>query len=238
MSPHIYERSEEIDITNSGDSLALIARQVGEGSEVLELGVATGYFSRFLTERLGCKVDGVEIDPIMAEEARPQCRSLVVADLNEARLADHFPRASYDLLICADVLEHLADPRDILRQAEEMLRPGGMVIMSIPNVAYIGLVLGLLEGEFEYRGEGILDRTHRHFFSRRKLLELLKSSGYEAVQVEPVHLPLEQSEFFERLDHMSLPLTRYLLSRPDADVYQYVVAAKPAEDMEGTRNKL
>lgn len=228
MSPHIYERSEEIDITNSGDSLALIARQIARGSEVLELGVATGYFSRFLTEQLACQVDGVEIDPVMAEEARRWCRSMAIADLNRERLADHFPPASYDVVVCADVLEHLADPADILKQAAGMLKPGGRVIASIPNVAYIGLVLGLMEGEFEYRGEGILDRTHTHFFSRRKLLELLEGAGYETLTVQPVRLSLEQSEFFERLDHMFLPLSRYLLTRPDADVYQYVVAARPA----------
>ncbi|MFA5802762.1 MAG: class I SAM-dependent methyltransferase [Thermoleophilia bacterium] len=227
MSPHIYDRPEEIDITNSGDSLALIARLIMKGSEVLELGVATGYFSRYLSQVAGCQVDGVEIDAAMAREAEPWCRNLLVADLDEIRLADHFSPGAYDAVVCADVLEHLAQPEDVLEQLKGLLKPGGVVVMSVPNIAYAGLVLSLMAGEFEYRSEGILDRTHRRFYTRQSLLEMIDGAGYEVMSLEPVHLPLQQSEFFEKLDHLPLPLARYVLSREDADAYQYVLAARP-----------
>ncbi|MFA6000997.1 MAG: class I SAM-dependent methyltransferase [Thermoleophilia bacterium] len=227
MSSHIYDRPEEIDITNTGDSLALIARQIKKGSEVLELGVATGYFSRYLSQVLGCQVDGVELDAVMAREAKPWCRRLLVADLDKIRLADHFSPAAYDAVICADVLEHLAGPEDVLEQLKGLLKPGGLVVMSIPNIAYAGQVLSLMAGEFEYRSEGILDRTHRRFYTRQSLLKMIDEAGYDLLGVEPVHLPLQQSEFFEKLDHLVLPLAGYLLSRADADAYQYVLAARP-----------
>lgn len=227
MSPHFYDRPEEIDITNNGDSLALIARLIMQGSEVLELGVATGYFSRYLSQVSGCQVDGVELDAGMAQEAKPWCRKLLVADLDKIRLADHFSPDTYDAVVCADVLEHLAGPEDVLQQLKGLLKPGGVVVMSVPNIAYAGMVLSLMAGEFEYRSEGILDRTHRRFYTRQSLLEMIDEAGYEVLSVEPVHLPLQQSEFFEKLDHLPLPLARYLLSRADGDAYQYVLAVRP-----------
>lgn len=225
MDSHIYQREVNPD---SGDSLALIARRIPAGSTVLELGVATGYFSRFLTEEMGCAVDGVERDPGMAEAARQWCRQLLVADLERERLADHFPGGAYDAIIAADVLEHLYDPAAVLAQAGGLLKPGGRVVISIPNVAYGGLILDLIAGNFEYRDEGLLDRTHIRFYTRATFLELLESLGFEIESVEPVQMAFEHSEFYGRLELLPVPLKNYIFSRPDAYAYQFIIEARPA----------
>lgn len=222
---HVYQR--EIDPAGD-DSLALIARQIAAGSRVLELGTATGYFSRYLAEELGCAVDGVELDAAMAESAAAYCGRMLVADLQQERLADHFPPASYDFIVCADVLEHLPDPEAVLVQLKALLKPGGKVLISIPNVAYAGVILDLIEGGFQYRDEGILDRTHLRFFTRGSFTGFLQNTGYEAESVEPVPRAFEESEFFGRLDQLPVPLKNYLFSRPDADAYQFVIVARPA----------
>lgn len=223
--PHVYQREIDID---SGDSLALIARKVTRGSRVLELGVATGYFSRFLKEKLGCTVDGVELDAAMAAEAKPHCGKLVVGDLGKERLLDHFAPAAYDFIICADVLEHLFSPEAVLEQLPALLVPGGKVIVSIPNVGYAGVILDLIEGGFQYREEGILDRTHIRFFTRGSFEGFLSTAGYEVESVEPVRRAFEESEFFGRLDMFPVPLKNYLFARPDADAYQFVFVVQPA----------
>jgi len=223
--PHVYQRQIDID---SGDSLALIARKLTRGSRVLELGAATGYFSRFLKEELDCLVDGVELDAAMAAEAAPYCGKLVVGDLGRERLLDHFEPAAYDFIICADVLEHLYSPETVLEQLPALLVPGGKVVISIPNVGYAGVILDLIEGGFQYRDEGILDRTHIRFFTRGSFEGFLSTAGYEVKSVEPVRRALEESEFFGRLDQMPVPLKNYLFARPDADAYQFVFVARPA----------
>jgi 2-polyprenyl-3-methyl-5-hydroxy-6-metoxy-1,4-benzoquinol methylase len=225
MEPHIYQRKVDPE---GGDSLALIARRVTPGSQVLELGVATGYFSRFLTQELGCTVDGVEKDPVMAEQARPHCRRLLVGDLEKEQLTDHFRRGAYDHVICADVLEHLYRPETVLAGLGQLLKPTGNVIISIPNVAYGGLILDLIEGNFMYGDEGLLDRTHIRFYTRKTFLDLLASLNYQVDEVETVQMPLEHSEFFGRLNLLPVPLKNYIFSRPDADVYQFIVTARPA----------
>lgn len=225
---HIYKRRIDID---SGDSLALIARKITRGSRVLELGAATGYFSRFLKEELGCTVDGVELDAAMAERASAYCEKLLVADLGKERLLDHFNAAAYDFIVCADVLEHLYSPAALLEQLPALLRPGGKVAVSIPNVGYAGLILDLIAGDFQYRDEGLLDRTHIRFFTRGSFTGILETLGYEVEAVEPVVRAFEDSEFFGRLDLYPVPLKNYLFTRPDADAYQFVFVARPA----GTR---
>ncbi|MHB1391307.1 MAG: class I SAM-dependent methyltransferase [Thermoleophilia bacterium] len=221
---HVYQR--EIDI-NSGDSLALIAGKIARGSRVLELGTATGYFSRFLKEQLDCRVDGMELDAGMAESAAPYCEKLVVGDMQQEKLADHFDAAVYDFIVCADVLEHLFSPEAVLEQLPPLLKPGGRVLISIPNVGYAGLVLDLIEGGFQYRQEGILDRTHIRFFTRGSFEGFLFESGFRVESVEPVRRPFEESEFFGRLDPLPVPLKNYLFARPDADAYQFVFVASP-----------
>jgi 2-polyprenyl-3-methyl-5-hydroxy-6-metoxy-1,4-benzoquinol methylase len=225
MSAHIYQREVNLD---SGDSLALIARRIPRGSKVLELGVATGYFSRFLSKELDCVVDGVEYDPVMAAEAGRWCRQLLQGDLEQERLASHFSAGAYDVVVAADVLEHLYDPGLVLAQLPELLAPGGKVVISVPNVAYGGLILDLIEGNFEYRDEGLLDRTHIRFYTRATFVSLLESHGLVAESIEPVLMALEHSEFYGRLERYPVPLKNYIFARPDAGAYQFVIEARPA----------
>lgn len=224
--PHVYQR--EIDL-NSGDSLALIAGKIVRGSRVLELGTATGYFSRFLKEELDCKVDGMELNAEMAESAAPYCGKLVVGDMQREHLADYFEAATYAFIICADVLMHLFSPEAVLEQLPLLLKPGGKVIISIPNVGYAGLVLDLIEGGFQYREEGILDRTHIRFFTRGSFEGFLSENGYQVETVEPVRRAFEESEFFGRLDPLPVPLKNYLFAKSDADAYQFVFVVSPKD---------
>ncbi len=79
----------------------------------------------------------------------------------------------YDCIVCADVLEHLKTPERVLTQCKELLKPGGRLIVSVPNAGYCGLVAELMQGEFRYRREGILDNTHLRFFTRKSLAPVL-----------------------------------------------------------------
>lgn len=225
---HVYDRPLEIDMENENDdSLVFIARHINPGSRVLELGVATGYFSRFLSGKLGCTVDGVELDPQMAGQARPFLSRLVVGDLETMELSGEFPQATYDWVVLADILEHLRDPSLVLKQLPGLLAEGGKVIISIPNTAYAGLILELLGGGLTYRSEGLLDRTHLRFYTRSSFTALLQEIGYTVESAELVRLPLERSEFFPSLSHYAVPLAHYLASRTEAIAYQYVFTAVP-----------
>ena len=80
-------------------------------------------------------------------------------------LPDSWPQP--DCLIFADVLEHMVDPWKTLRLWPDRSTLGGYLIISIPNVGHKSVIGGLLSGSWNYSHEGILDRTHLVFFSKK-----------------------------------------------------------------------
>ena len=221
---HVYHRPLDLD---SQDSLAKLARLVRPASQVLDLGAGPGVLGRYLAEQLHCTVDGVEYNPAAVAEAAPWYRRLECADLERIKLAECFGDCRYDFIICADVLEHLRQPGDLLEQLVGLLAPNGQVLTSIPNAAYAGLIAELLAGEFRYRPEGLLDESHLRFFTLTSASRLLAGHGLRVVAVDTALRELHHSEFTnQRLDAWPPALTRTLLGRPEALVYQFIVTAQ------------
>jgi 2-polyprenyl-3-methyl-5-hydroxy-6-metoxy-1,4-benzoquinol methylase len=112
------------------------------------------------------------------EELRPQ----LAANAHEHYVLDIDkgipPLEPVDLLLCLDVLEHLPDPGAVLAKLAKLLSPGGVVIVSLPNIAHFSVSLPLmLEGKFSYTDAGILDRTHLRFFVKNSAISLLNDAG-------------------------------------------------------------
>ncbi len=223
---HIYHRSFD---PAGQTSLAKLARLIRPGSTVLDLGPGPGTLGQYLQSVLACTVDGVELMAEQVELAKPYYRQLLCADLSSLRLAEHFSGASYDYIVCADVLEHLAEPGQVLTQLAALLRPDGKLLISIPNIAYVGFFSDLLTGDFAYRVEGLLDATHLRFFTRRSLHAFLRQHGFAAQAVDTVVVPLAESEFApQRLATLPPPISEFLLALPDSGVYQFIVEAVPS----------
>lgn len=221
---HAYRRPPE---HAAQDSLAKIARMIRARATVLELGPATGYFTRYLTESLKCVVDCVEKSAAMAKESARFCRRMWVADLDRIELASRLAPGSYDYVVAADVLEHLRDPWRVLRSCRELLKPGGRLLLSVPNVGHAAIVAELLQGRFEYREEGLLDETHLRFFTRHSILGMLRETGFKVDRLETLQLMPEHTEIKRPLDGLPPKLLDHLLLHPDALVYQFIVKASP-----------
>ena len=87
----------------------------------------------------------------------------------------------FDLVVLADVLEHLPDPWDALATCRQMLAPGGTVLLSVPNVSHYTVAWPLLLGRWQYVDSGLLDRTHLRFFTPSSLADALSQAGLEVV---------------------------------------------------------
>jgi 2-polyprenyl-3-methyl-5-hydroxy-6-metoxy-1,4-benzoquinol methylase len=172
----------------SSHSLILARLGEGRGRRALDVGAADGFLAERLTAQ-GWSVTALERDPELAARARGRCKEVVVADLEAAPPLLHGP---FEAVVYGDVLEHLRDPRAALVALDQTLAPGGTVIVSVPNVAHLWVRLSLLSGRFDYADRGILDRTHLRFFTRRSLIELLRSAGLAIAELAmtPVPLPL------------------------------------------------
>ncbi|MFC5500521.1 methyltransferase domain-containing protein [Caenimonas terrae] len=221
---HVYLRAIA---QGERSSLSVLAGMVAAGSRVLDLGTGSGALGEHLRAHAGCTVDGLTINEQEAAIARPHYRRVEVGDLERPDWHLAFSGEHYDFIVCADVLEHLRQPATALNGCRELLAPGGQILISVPNAGYCGLVAELLHGDFTYRDEGLLDRTHLRFFTRRSLLQFLQAEGWSAGAIEAIERPLNESEFKLAFDDLPPAVARYLLAVPDAGTYQLVLAARP-----------
>ena len=195
--------------------------------EVLEVGTATGYLSAEMTS-LGCNVTGIEQDPGMAELARPHCRRMLVGDIETLEVDT---LGQFDAIVFGDVLEHLRNPRSVLEQLSKLLKPGGRILISLPNVANIWVRLNLLFGRFNYTRVGIFDESHLRFFTLKTAKELAADAGLDVISASatPIPLPLilpatSKGRAFSFLHVLNWGLTRL---RKTLLGYQFILVCRP-----------
>jgi methionine biosynthesis protein MetW len=141
---------------------------------VLDLGCATGTTGAALKRRQDVEVVGVELEPEYAREAATRLDQVLNADAESAA-----PAGRFDVLIAADILEHLKDPWATLQRYAELLEPGATAIVSLPNVAHWSTYAHLVRGSWPRRPEGIFDATHLRWFTLADARELLRQAGLE-----------------------------------------------------------
>jgi GT2 family glycosyltransferase/2-polyprenyl-3-methyl-5-hydroxy-6-metoxy-1,4-benzoquinol methylase len=222
--PHVYLRTVDL---NERTSLSVLAGHVRPRAHILDLGCGSGALGAFLAEHKQCICDGLTLSQEEARHAAPFYRQVHVADLEDCDLDSLFGDARYDYIVCADVLEHLRQPERILTACRERLTAQGRLLISVPNAGYSGLVAELLHGEFRYRQEGLLDRTHLRFFTRRSLSRFLAEQGWQVDGIDTIDRALPESEFRVAYDSLPPAVARHLLTTPDALAYQFIASAAP-----------
>ena len=148
---------------------------------VLDLGCGTGATGALLKETYPeAWVLGIEPHQASAREAAGRLDKVLAARLEDVDLAaEGVAPGSIDLVVAADVLEHMVDPWAALRALRPFLSPGGRIVASLPNVRNLNVVMALADkGSWRYQPEGILDVTHLRFFTRREMLAMFEDSGY------------------------------------------------------------
>lgn len=217
----------QIDPNDELTTASRVLRMVGSGKHVLELGTAVGSMTYALKEYNHCSVVGVEVDPVSAEMARPYCEKLIIGNLDALDLAAALGDEKFDVIVAADVLEHLVDPWACLKKLKPLLKPDGYLVASFPNVAHNAVIAGLLDGRFPYQEKGLLDRTHLRFFARHDLEQMFLATGFIPKRWQQVLLPAELSEFSGAW--LSLPEKSQELLRQNENgwCYQFVVQAYP-----------
>jgi len=146
MEPLKYDYT--IDRSRENYASNKILKYVPSGSKVLEVGCSTGYLSRVLRDEFNCQVTGIEIIADAAELARPFCEQVLVGDVETMDLPVLLGSRMFDVVIMADVLEHLQDPAKVLKKCCSVLKDDGLALVSIPNVGYKGVIYELFNGKF------------------------------------------------------------------------------------------
>ncbi|HWI75053.1 MAG TPA: class I SAM-dependent methyltransferase [Baekduia sp.] len=205
----------------------LVLEEIPAGARVLDVGCATGYLAAELT-RKGCTVDGVEVDPVAAEQARAHCREVVVGDLEapftHAEVERMLAGVRPDVVVCADVLEHLRDPWSVLAWLRTLIAPGGRAVISVPNIAHWTARRALLRGRFDYTDYGLFDRTHLRFFTRASAAELARRAGLAVLAERPAGAPLPLES---RVPALGRVRDRCVRRCPEAFALQFVLVLSP-----------
>jgi 2-polyprenyl-3-methyl-5-hydroxy-6-metoxy-1,4-benzoquinol methylase len=112
-------------------------------------------------------------------------RSVFKINLNNDPLILNLGTKKYDVIICADILEHLIYPEKILFTFKKYLKKNGRIIISLPNIGFILNRIHLLQGKWEYQEFGCRDKTHLRFYTINSGIEMVKSANLQIQDVKP-----------------------------------------------------
>ena len=171
-------------------SHAVILRWLEQMSpaRVLDLGCSSGLLAERI-RALGHRVTGVDVHALPGVTERVD--RFIEADLDRGLPVSIDDEDRYDVVVAADVLEHVREPERLLEEIRTILVPRGVLIASVPNFGHWYPRGRTALGLFDYDQRGILDRGHVRFFTRRGFLARLRHAGFRVVRQEATGLPLE-----------------------------------------------
>jgi GT2 family glycosyltransferase/2-polyprenyl-3-methyl-5-hydroxy-6-metoxy-1,4-benzoquinol methylase len=192
-------------------------------TKILDIGCGAGWLGKQIKRRQNAVVWGIEIIESAAKLALERLDRVWNSSVEQA--LDDIPPRSLDCIILADVLEHLIDPWSTLVRLREKLVDGGTVVASIPNVQHWSVLKNLLEGSWTYAYEGLLDRTHLRFFTRKSARALFENAGLKIIKVEATRRGTEQppAELLEVLGDANLDVSGLA---EDSQVFQFLILAQ------------
>lgn len=206
---------------------------------ICEFGCGAGALARAIRRKLGSvHYTGLELNPEQLALASDALDISLLRNLDEVpdwskdpQMADALPIAHFDHVIFGDVLEHLYDPANVLRQAVDRLRTGGTALVCIPNVQHWSVMAQVIKGHWPQQDSGLFDRTHIRWFALQDMMALLKNAGlivervipriFNHQQAQPLIKALEPAARLlgipiEKLERGALPLQYVLVGRKGA----------------------
>lgn len=157
-----------------------------ECKNILEIGCGEGIFSGLLKKRSDVTICGVEPDEKSAKVASQVLDRVIVSFFDQA--LPQLEENSFDCIIFNDVIEHFTDPDFVLQKCRNLLKKGGYIVSSIPNVRYVGNLMELLvKKDWEYKSYGILDETHYRFYTEKSICRLFEKNGYKVQKINGVN---------------------------------------------------
>ena len=164
---------------------------IGKGEDILDLGCGRGQLAEEFV-RKGNRVTGVDVLPPeqVSRSLDPYIRESFYLE-GLAKVKERLAGRKFDKVLLLDVIEHVPDSEGLVRDCASLLKPGGQLIVSVPNVANISVRLMLLMGKFEYMARGIMDRTHLRFFTRKTIEKTITGQGFSIVRHRMTVIPLE-----------------------------------------------
>lgn len=226
-SPLRQDYSERYDDKPREEIVAFIE---GTPDQVLDIGCGLGATGRLIKQRMPDVIyTGIEIDQTAANIAKERIDNVIIGNVEDIDFSSFgIARESFDLIICADVLEHLYDPWNILNMLRGYLTTHGSLVASIPNVQNIFLIKELIEGNWTYSQFGLLDSTHIRFFTWKEIEKLFQRAGFKIIKYQAIIQQVIDTEAWPQ----DIDMGRFIIKEVTENeatmlfTFQYLVLAK------------
>lgn len=197
---------------------------------ILDVGCGAGQLGLALKTHRPLEVIGIELNQKAAQIAQTRLDKVIQSAVEEVNL--DFPAGYFDLIIFADILEHLCDPWQVLRDFACYLAEDGCVITSIPNISFYLIPLNLLRGHWRYTERGVMDKTHLRFFTLKTIQDMLAQAGFAIETISRNYRLRDKDRRYNRL-------ARLLAKGPWGHLltYQYLIVARRAIPLKNQTKK-
>jgi 2-polyprenyl-3-methyl-5-hydroxy-6-metoxy-1,4-benzoquinol methylase len=223
VQKHKYEYAVD---TTADTAPARVVRMIGKNQRVLEIGSGPGSITKQLKGTGDCRITALEIDPVAIELVKPFCEAVHSADLNAADWDAVLDGQKFEVVLAADVLEHVYNPLAVLKKMASLVSDGGRVVLSLPHVGHSAIAACLLLEDFDYRDWGLLDKTHIRFFGLKNIQALVQDAGLVITRAEFVVRHPDETEFADKWAKLSSSVQKALLTNRHGFVYQVVLEAQ------------
>ncbi len=188
---------------------------IGKNKQVLDVGCSEGLLSKRMNQN-NCTIVGIELDTEAGLRAKSFCKKVIMGDVESIHLNPEYLNY-FDVIVFADILEHLKDPLEVLKTFKNYLNDEGYIVISVPNIANWKIRLQLLFGNFEYSEYGILDSGHLRFFNEKSAKKLVNDAGFEISEFD---LSVGDVNKFSKMFH-SIGMIR-----PNLLAFQFLIIAR------------
>ncbi|MCR4653747.1 MAG: methyltransferase domain-containing protein [Eubacterium sp.] len=214
VSYYSYARNEVIE---------LIDREKNDAFTVFEVGCGLGAtLNRISYLYPNASVQGMELVESVALIGNGN-RKIQCGDVEKDEL--DIPKHSVDVLIFADVIEHLRDPLKTLTGMKDYLKPDGCILMSIPNQMHYSVMIELLMGGYSWDEAGIRDYTHLHVFTLQTIRSMIATCGFREEELRGTYLGDKIPEDYAWFE--DLIKREETAEREQFFVYQYLLRIRP-----------
>jgi len=228
-SPLHFDHQDKYDDKPRMDIIDLVPESC---EHILEIGCGTGATGAVIKEKNpDWYYVGLEVDEQAARIAKTRLNEAIAIDIEKIHPDKiNLEKEFFDLLIAADVLEHLYNPWRVMDFLRSFLKKNGKVLLSFPNTQNINLIANLIQGNWTYEKYGLLDATHIRFFTWNEIEKLLQGTGYRILRsVSQLQADLDGHTFPLELSISNMVLKN--VSRDEAQklfTFQYLVLAEKA----------
>lgn len=184
---------------------------------LLDVGCSEGNFAAHIKKKFQVEAWGIELMEVHGKIAQQKLDKVLIGDC--AKNVDSLPDAYFDVIYFNDVLEHLVDPYSLLKKIKHKLSPNGVIISSIPNARYHRVLKSLIVNKnWEYTMDGVLDKTHLRFFTSKSILKMYHDLGFETIEHQGINKTKSIKPYFYNLF--------FLYTAMDMFYMQYVTKVK------------